>query len=416
MIHTFQIQHQIPEDSTRKMLSLAREYMKLPYEKAVHQLTGRLIKDKNQQHRGTYLDDINKMIPLKEYDCATKSVKINPAFFGLGFNGITLMRICIQKGKTKKKGIEYGAVECQFYLKLEINPRTLCNPLHTFTIDLYEASTENNRRLKTMFYSIMTNTLCKYDNSMAYLCDLQSWNCNRIDYTLNMKFPTVEEKRLFWELTHKTSAYNRTQRKRMKDVKMMEQSAAEGNQSYKTLFYDKQDECTHTYKNISDENLLPLLLQADNVIRMEHQVRKDGIASIKNRYHFPDRSIMHFLSEEIASKELLNRYDKMVGTGDFYHREEAKRIIRKKIKSEAMQERLIQLLALLAQKRHLDKAREYFTCPNHPEQQRNFPSAHGTTKTFNDRITKLRELGINPMLITDGCNVRFMKNPRYLLA
>ena len=388
----------------------------MPYEAAVRTLMGRLIRDENECHTGTCLDDCNRKIPLKDYDCTTKTLTLDPSVIGLGFNSVKLMRICQIKARKKKNGIEYGVVNCLFYIRLEINPRTLCDPLDTITVDLYEATPENNSWLQLMFNSIMKSTFCKYDNGLEYLCHLESWNCYRIDYTCNMKFNTAEEKDLFWKLTHKTSTYNRTKRKRMKDKKMMDQSAAEGNKSYKTLFYDKQEECMDKYENISQERLSRLLIEAENVIRFEHQVYTNGVGTMKKNYKLPDRSIIHFLSEDISRRELLDRYDKMIGKGDFYHREEAKRIIRKKIKGEKNQEKLIQLLELLAQKRHVDKARKYFVNPNPPDQTREFPLAHGTVKTFNKRIETLRNLGINPMLITDGCPIRSMKNPRYLLA
>lgn len=417
MIHTSEINRMIPAEDVNRILVLyfLEDGLKIPYEAAFRKLMGRLILDEKERHTGTYLDDCNRKIPLNEYDCATKTLTLDPCVIGLGFNSVKLIRICQIKARKKKNGIEYGVVNCLFYIRLEINPRTLYDPLDTITVDLYEATPENNSWLQLMFNSIMKSTFCKYDNSLEYLCHLESWNCSRIDYTCNMKFNTAEEKDLFWKLTHKTSIYNRTTKKRIKGIKMMDQSAAEGNKSYKTLFYDKQDECEHTYQNISQETKSRLLLETENVIRFEHQVHKNGINTLMNRYKLPDRSIIHFLSEDISRRELLDRYDKMIGKGDFYHREEAKRIIRKNIIGEKNKEKLIQLLELLAQKRHVDKARAYFVNPSPPNQIREFPLAHGNVKTFRERITSLRELGINPMLITDGCPVRFMKNPRYML-
>lgn len=543
MIHTFEIGQMITSEEVNSILKyyFLKDSLNIPYEVAVRKLTGRLIRDENECHTGTCLDDCNRKIPLNEYDCTTKTLTLDPSVIGLGFNKIKLMRICEIKARKKKNGIEYGVVNCIFYIRLEINPRTLSNPLDTITVDLYEATPENNSWLQLMFNSIMKSTFCKYDKSLEYLCHLESWNCSRIDYTCNLKFNTAEEKDLFWKLTHKTSLYNRTTKKRIKGIKMMDQSAAEGNNSYKTLFYDKQDECEHTYQNISQEILSRLLIEAENVIRFEHQVHKNGISTLMKKYKLLDRSIIHFLSEDISRRELLGRYNQMICKGDFYHREEAKRIIRKNIEGEKNQEKLIQLLELLAQKRHVDKARDYFiyagliekirkllacsekmlnhreetkrsikknmtcekmmeklvklleslakighvnTAKNHfidtelmkkimkfisnygtmnncskeakrivpknmngvnmkekliqllellapqrqvdsandnfansnpPAQTREFPLAHGTVKTFNDRIKKLRDLGINPMLITDGCPIRSMKNPRYLL-
>lgn len=418
MIHTFEIGQMITSEEVNSILKyyFLKDSLNIPYEVAVRKLMGRLILDENERYTGTYLDDCNRVIPLDEYDRTTKILTLDSKVLGLGFNSIKLIRICETKAKKKEKGIDYGVVSCIFQIKLEINPRTLSNPLDTFTVKLYEATPENNSFLQIMFDYILQSTFCEYDKTLERLCHLESWNCSRIDYTCNMKFNTAEEKDLFWNLTHKTSQYNRTTKKRKKGIKMMNQSAAEGNKSYKSLFYDKQEECINTYKNISQDRLSQLLIEAENVIRFEHQVRKSGISTLMDRYNLPDRSIIHFLSEDISRRELVTRYDKMIGKGDFYHREEAKRIIRKNIIGEKNKEKLIQLLELLAQKRHVDKARAYFVNPSPPNQIREFPLAHGNVKTFREKINTLRELGINPMLITDGCPVKFLKNPRYMLT
>ncbi|WP_185753615.1 hypothetical protein [Selenomonas sp. AB3002] len=391
-------------------------------EEAMECLMGRMIKDTTQRSNGSYLDDCNKLVPLDDYNCSTKRINIAPNVLGLGINAINIMRVCERSNKKQEKGVSYGVLRCYFYLTLDINPRTLSNPASVNTIELYKASDANNAKLVEAFRNTMINALCRLDDSLMHLCSLPDWNCCRIDYTLNMKFPTNEEKNIFWCLTHKTSAYNRTECKRIKGMKMMEQSAAEGNKSYKTMFYDKLEECKDTYQNLREPERSRLLAEADKVIRMEHQAFKGAIGAMVARYKLPNRGIMWFLSETIAKNELLCRYDKMVGTGDFYKREEAKRIILKNISKPSEQEKLIQLLELIAQKRHIDIAREVFTCKVTKDSDteenvggRTFPLAHGTAKTFSERIKKIRALGINPMLITDNSPQNCLANPRQLI-
>lgn len=406
MIHTIELMQPIHPDAVQDIFQrMARADSRIDPTKDFASLTARLRKDED---RGDYLYDISQVVSFNDYDVTTKHS--HAATFGSGINRFKLIRICSKSHQNADK--TRGVLNCSFYAICEINPRTLANPDDTFTIRLYEATPERNEILEHRFHRRMYDIFGE-NPLLAHLCDFREWDCHRIDYTCNMKFQTKAEFDLFWKLTHKTSKYSRTERRRLPGIKSYEQSAAEGNKSYKTLFYDKHAQCEERYGDIQEPERSRILGESQNVIRMEQQCKKGKIASLQKKHGFLDRKAWHFLREDIARDVLLERYNKMVGDGDFYHREGAKAIIREKVPQKSMQDRLIQLLKLIAEKRHIDVAQRVFT--SCMEDGDKFPLAHGTVKTFRERIKAIRALGINPVLIEDACTVKHLRNPKHFI-
>lgn len=356
-----------------------------------------------------FQEDINRPVVLADFDTTTKSTR--SAKRGSGIERFKILRIC---------SIDYldeyrttGILYCSFFALLRLNPRTLLIPSDENTIRLYEATEENNAALEQKFFDEM-NAMFEGSPHLQYLCDFRRWNCHRVDYTSNMRFEDHDSFRIFKILMHRTSKFVRTKRVRIKEKKLYEQSAAERNKSYKSLFYDKHEQYTNMSKNIRESDKSRALGESQNVLRLEQQCRPGKISSLKETYRFPDRKAWRFLREDIARELLYNRYDKMVGDGDFYQRKKAYAIIRKNIKKKFMQDRLIQFLQLIASKRHIDIAREVFTSPSFDGDK--FPLAHGKAATFRAWVKKLRELGINPVLIPEKQPIRFLKNPKSLIT
>lgn len=411
MFHTVEVIQQVNRDDIRcvlqclpvKSLEHSYAYITKRLKKSEELLDGDYERDEGFQ----FLSDVDTVTKILYIDASDAAEGTNPRPNGI--NGFKLMRICSKDHKSKDQSFAY--VSCTFYLTIEINLYTLLTS-QAYTIQLYKATPENNEQLAGRFEAVMRSIFCREDERLAYLCGFREWDDHRIDCSCNMYFASDDEFKLFLALTHKTSSLSRTKKLTVPGVRQMEQSAAEGNKSYKSLFYDKQDDIRKKYKKDTNPRMSSLLAEAHNVIRMEQQVKKGAVRRIQEKYGFPDRKLYRFLREDIAYDELDQRYKKMIGDGDFMHREEAKRIIRASEEKPAMQEKLIQFLQLMAQKRHLDVAKKAFVEGTAVE---SFPLAHGTVKTFNDRINKLRSLGINPMLIPDACPVRRLKNPKYML-
>lgn len=409
MIHTIELIHKIPYIHVQQVLQcVAFADKDMDPDRNYRWLTGRLRKGEHAANGeiDAFVQDMGCWVNLDDFDTATKSSH-DARNIGNGINGFKIVRNCNVRQTDEEKTT--GILECDFYIIIRLNLRTMMNHRDVYTVRLYRALPGNNEIVEMNFYHRMKELLSPATN-LEYLYDFQTWSCHRIDYSCNMKFDTAEQFDLFKKLTHKTSNLNRTEEIKDNDIWSYKQSAAEGNKSYKALFYDKHAECEKHYKGISKEAYSRLLGEAENVVRFEMQCKSGKIKSIMKAYEFPDRMAWRFLREDIAVDVLLDRYGKMVNEGDFYNRWRARSIIRRNVKSQAMQEKLIQFTQMLAEKRHMSRAKEFFTTltSNHNK----FPLAHGTIHTFRARVKKLAELGINPMMIPDACPIKYMKNPK----
>lgn len=411
VIHTMELIHPIAESDIRRAWQcITRNMEKMHPDRDLENLTRRMLKSvsKGDGRLDAYREDERCRVTLADYDTSTKFS--SEAHVGSGINSIQMMRLCtITYADGTEKAV--GMLKCSFYLIVQLNPRVMLDSLDEYTIHLYEATDENNEIVGQKFSHRMRD-LFQDVPGLQYLCNFGDWNCHRVDYTCNMRFEDDDTFELFMKLVHKTSEFTRTEMILMKDKKLFEQSAAEGNKSYKSLFYDKYKDMSEK-KGIDETRRSSLLPEAKHVVRFEQQCRKEKVRALKRKYKFPDLQAWRFLREDIARDVLLQRYDKMVGDGDFYKRKEARAIIRKNVEKKFMQKRLIQFLQLIARTRHVATARSYFISPTFDGDK--FPLAHGTIQTFHARTKQLRNLGINPVLIVDKCPVEYLRNPKHFI-
>lgn len=354
-----------------------------------------------------YSSDINKVIDLekdlKNYDTQTKKYEFT--IDNTGIKKGKIIRICSKRYVDAEK--TKAILSIGFYFILEINPRTLINPNDGYTIKLYQASKQNNDLLVESFYTTMKGKFNGDEHFKAFW-DISTFNTHRIDYAINFKFDNNDEASLFYKQVHKTSLFKRTQKLKIKNIKYYEQSVAEKNNSYKTICYDKYAEIKNTYADCDINKLNKLLSEAENVIRFECQLKKSAIDRLKKKYYSNDSSIVFFLSEDLSKEELLRQYDKTIGDGDFYHREEAKKVIAEKVRRSDMRIALISFLQLIAQSKSLTSAKKRFVSGESNK-------STGDIKTFRRRLKRLEELNINPVLITDNESIRWLSNPRKVI-
>lgn len=292
---------------------------------------------------------------------------------------------------------------CPLYFAiLELEPLVML--LGARTVDLFRADPCNVALLQERFQTIME----------AYIPDrwfssLDSWNCRRIDYTFNFRFDCIHDKLFFLDMTKKTSLHVRRKPKRIFRLKINDQSTAEGNDSVKLLFYDKARQIAETYNNLPMSQQRELMFDAENIVRFEVQCKKGRVLTLQRRYHFPNKNILHYLNEDIAQEILLDEYTKSVGSGNFFSLYWVKKEINKSNFSAPKKLRLVQLLQLIAQARHVSIAREQFiagTCI-----KRTNIIVKGSDSTFRHYLHDLEELGINPMLIPKDWKVTHFTNP-----
>ena len=289
-----------------------------------------------------------------------------------------------------------------YYATVEIEPLVLITG--SLTVELFRATENNVRQLQDSFHNVMGKYLTH--NSLT---NLASWQCSRIDYTTNLRFNSTQDKDLFLELTRKTSRHVRKQPKRIIDLRLNEQSTAEGNSSIKVIFYDKRKQIEETYNDIPPCQQLSLAQASDNLIRFEVQCLRGRVLTIKRKYRFEDRCILRYLSEDIAQDVLISEYKNSVGSCNFYSFYWATKKIEESAFSAPKKQRLIQFLQLIAQARHVSIAREQFI--EGTQIKRTDITVQGSNSTFKNYLRALTDLGINPMLIPKERRVTHFENP-----
>ena len=289
-----------------------------------------------------------------------------------------------------------------YYATVEIEPLVMIE--EKLTVDLFQATPVNVLILRFRFRAVMS----RYFNHES-LINLQSWQCRRIDYTFNFRFNNAADKDLFLELTRKTSRHVRKQPRRVRNLALKRQSTAEGNNSVKVIFYDKRKQIDEVYNDIPSSQKQSLLESADNLIRFEVQCLKGRVSSLRRKHRFPDRSILHYLNEDIAKDVLILEYRNSVGLGDFYSFYWAKKRIERSSFFANKKQSLVRLLQLIAQARHVSIAKEHFR--KGTKIKRTDIIVQGSVITFESYLRDLNSLGINPMLIPKERKITHFTNP-----
>lgn len=282
-------------------------------------------------------------------------------------------------------------LNAHYYVTLAINPLNMIKPSNIYRIDLFRCSKKNVRLLSKRFRSIISNLLGYEYGSLS------EWKARRVDYTANLGFNTEEEKKAFYKIVHKSSLYSRTSRKYIKDIDLEDQSAAEGNKGYKTLFYDKSEEIEEHFKDGSRKNAL--LKRSRYTIRMEHQCYYGELNKIRDRHQFRNKSIVRYLREDIAVEFLTERYRKMVGEGDFYSLDSAVRKIEESSLTKLRKRRVIQYLHEVNDNGGTMKKAKHNIA-------RRF-----SVSTFRSRKKDLASIGINSVLLDEESGLDYIESP-----
>lgn len=290
----------------------------------------------------------------------------------------------------------------QYFAVLKIEPLVMISGERT--VDLFKAEPSNVAQFQEQFHDVMAEYFP--DNCLARL---DSWNCRRVDYTINLRFDCSEDKLLFLDMTKKTSRHVRRNPKKILSLKSNDQSTAEGNGSVKIIFYDKCRQIQETYDNIPVHQQRELMSDAENIIRFEVQCKRGRVLTLQRKYHFPNRNIIHYLNEDVAHDTLLDEYLKTVGSGDFFSLYWAKKEIDKSGFSTPKKQHMVHLLQLIAQARHVSTAKEQFIAGT--KIKRTDIIVQGSDATFRHYLRDLATLGINPMLIPKERKVTHLTNP-----
>ena len=133
---------------------------------------------------------------------------------------------------------------------------------------------------------------------------------------------------------------------------------------------------------------------------------------MQRSFRFPDRCILRYLQEYVSCTILCREYDYAVGRGTFRYHYSANRIINASNIKQSKKQKLLLILKLIAQTRHVTTALRRF--------MRGFIIRHngqnvrlrGCYSTFIKYLKELWALDINPVLIPNNHCIRELKNPR----
>lgn len=300
---------------------------------------------------------------------------------------------------------------CKYYCLLGFEPQMMLLGKRTMT--LYTPTDDHNLLLSSIFSSTLFCFLG--DNTITNdLLNLSSWIVSRIDYSFNLRFNSDTEVRHFLALTKKTSLYQHTNQQRIEKIKLKDQSTAEGNGSYKIICYDKKKQVEETYNGISDVEKQRLLTEANGMVRFEVQCRKGALNAIKEKHHFHDKAIRHYLNADIAAEVLLSKYQTAIGFEDFFSRYHAQKLLNINDDNKPqMKRKLLHLLQLIAQACSVCNAKKQFLKGTFIRNTEIF--VHGSKEQFRDRLQRLRSLNINPVLLPKEWHLTFLRNPIHQL-
>lgn len=294
----------------------------------------------------------------------------------------------------------------EYYAVIRMEPQMILEEHRT--INLFKATEYNVHALQNTFREVMLRLLGYDDETLA---NLSEWNCRRIDYSLNIYFDTETNLNLFLEMSKKTSRYVRKKLKRLVTIPMNQQSTAEGNQSVKVMFYHKRQQVQCVYNLIPAEEKQRLIDDSTLIVRFEVQCKSSKTHTLKRKYGFESRCILHYLNEDIAHDLLLTEYLNSVGRGDFYSRYHAEKRIKKSRFYKSKKTKLLHFLMLISRARHISNAEEQFIAGTYIRHNHNAVLVKGSKNTFRNYRKALESLGINPMLIPKERHITNLSNP-----
>lgn len=270
------------------------------------------------------------------------------------------------------------------YITLEIEPQALLNK--QLTVDLYACTPLNNEEL----ISCLNKQIKGLHGGLPALQD--EWYMSRIDYAMQCY---TDHTVTYVQLARKSKAPYHYEDKIKQDGSLYLQS-----KSTRYNFYDKHD-------YMKKQNIpKPLIENSKGLFRVEVQYRKTkAIKHLRNKYHV--YGLFDIFNPEIALDVLSKAYSKTVGVEDFYSYELAKTLIVNSDASDAMRAKLLNLLEYLGSVNDLGKARNMTDVNSN----RSPSYYHSNRQLFNYHLKRLKEIGINPILISNESKQNKLVNP-----
>lgn len=232
-----------------------------------------------------------------------------------------------------------------------------------------------------------------------YLVNFFRMKVDRIDYTIDLKVSNIKQYILLFQRSDNPNnfmmQYSRTDKKR----KQMKDSYYLKSKSITINFYDKEQQ--QIKQGYTDQEIL----DAKNVLRFEVQCEKLKIYNIKTKHNFSSRELYNYLELNHSREQILVYYNKTISIGDYYKQDKAIQIINKSQYQQKTKENLIKVLKLIANKRSVTDARQEFI--KGIDDKKEIVKAK---VKFNTYLKKIRELGVNVVVIPEGWGIAKLEN------
>lgn len=215
---------------------------------------------------------------------------------------------------------------------------------------------------------------------------LDYWVTSRIDYTININTPYVEEYIKLFQRGDKPRHFKELYCHKAKTRKQLDGSFYLLSNSVNINFYNKESE--RLSQNFNKDG-------AKDLLRLEIQCKKPKTNTIKTKNKFDCKHLRNYLREDISHNQLKYYYDKTIGTGDYYKLSEAIKKVKESKYTFSTKNKLIEVLRAINKHKSIWKARE---------------KSQYTPSSFNRYLKQIRALGINPVTIPSRWNVDRLKN------
>ncbi len=204
-----------------------------------------------------------------------------------------------------------------FYIYLKVEPLMLVDGFQS--IRLFELEDADHKdELKDAFRHEISD-LFNITPCNGGITELDSWNADRVDYTIDVEADHKNEILLFKNLC-KWSVLTNTRNKSKYSARgenFHDKGLLFGNKSWELAVYDKYDQVMAEYDDIDPDTKKQLLDEAKNIMRIEVRSEKGKVKSISERFD-DGRKIMQFLEFDVGKKLFQDTYGKEIGYKDFY--------------------------------------------------------------------------------------------------
>ena len=205
----------------------------------------------------------------------------------------------------------------KYYIYLKVEPLMLVEGEQH--IRLFELEgVDNKEALKEAFGNEVSN-LFDMERCPGGITELDTWNTDRMDYTIDVKVDDKDEILIFKNLCKwsvRTNERNKSHYSARGDS-FYDYGLLFGNQSWTLAVYDKYDQVQAEYNDVVPMVRERLLAEAENIMRIEVRNEKGKVQSVSQSLE-NGRNIMEFLNADVAKKLFQSTYGKEIGYQDFF--------------------------------------------------------------------------------------------------